>query len=97
MKQLLIYGETKVTLGDQVVNLTRTEYKLLWHLITNAGKTVAKRTLLGQVWGREHLEDTDYLKVHIKHLREKLGDQPATHKYIFTEHSVGYRFAKVAA
>ncbi len=91
------FGETKVTLGDRVVNLTRTEYKILWHLIKSAGKIVPSRTLLGQIWGREHLEDTHYLKVHIKYLRQKLGDQPAAPKYIFTEHSVGYRFAKGAA
>ncbi len=91
------YGEAKVTLGDRVLHLTATEYKILWHLIKSAGKTVPSRTLLGQVWGRENLEDTHYLKVHIKHIRQKLGDQPAAPKYIFTEHSVGYRFAKVAA
>ncbi len=91
------YGEAKVTLGDRVLHLTATEYKILWHLIKSAGKTVANRTLLGQVWGREHLENTDYLKVHIKHLREKLGDQPAAPKYIFTERNVGYGFAKAPA
>ncbi len=76
---------------------TRTEYKILWHLIKSAGKIVPNRTLLGQVWGRENLEDTHYLKVHIKHIRQKLGDQPAAPQYIFNERSVGYRFAKVAA
>ena len=91
------YGETKVTLGDRVVNLTGTEYKILWHLIKSAGKIVPNRTLLGQVWGRENLEDNHYLKVHIKHIREKLGDQPAAPKYIFNQRSVGYRFTKVAA
>ncbi len=91
------YGETKVTLGDRAVHLTPTEYKILWHLIKSAGKIVPTRTLLGQVWDRENLEDTHYLKVYIKHLRQKLGDQPATPKYIFTERTVGYRFAKVAA
>jgi len=87
------FGETKVTLRDRVVNLTLTEYKILWRLIKSAGKIVPNRTLLGQVWGRENLEDTHYLKVHIKHLREKLGDQPAAPKYIFNQRSVGYRFA----
>ncbi len=76
---------------------TRTEYKILWHLIKSAGKIVPNRTLMGQVWGRENLEDTQYLKVYIKHLREKLGDQAAAPKYIFNERSVGYRFAKVTA
>ncbi len=91
------FGETKVTLGNRDVNLTPTEYKILWHLIKSAGKIVPNRTLLGQVWGRENLEDTHYLKVHIKHIRQKLGDQPAAPQYIFNERSVGYRFAKVAA
>ncbi len=91
------YGETKVTLGDRVANLTPMEYKILWHLIKSAGKIVPNRTLLGRILGREYLEDTQFLKVHIKHLREKLGDQAATPKYIFTERTVGYRFAKVAA
>ncbi len=91
------YDETKVTLRDRVVNLTPTEYRILWHLIKSAGKIVAKRTLLGQVWGREYLEETHYLKIPIKHLRKKLGDQPAALKYIFTERSVGYGFAKVLA
>jgi two-component system KDP operon response regulator KdpE len=89
------FGETKVTLGDRVVNLTPKEYKILWHLIKWAGKIVPTRTLLGQVWGREYLEDTHFLKVHIKHLRDKLGDQAAAPKYIFSERHVGYRFAKV--
>ncbi len=91
------YGEAKVTLGDRVLHLTTTEYKILWHLIKSAGKTVTNRTLLGQVWGRENLEDTRYLKLHIRHLREKLGDQPAAPKYIFTERNVGYGFAKAPA
>jgi len=91
------YGETKVTLGDRVVNLTSMEYKILWHLVKSAGKIVPNRTLVGQVWGREYLEGTHSLKTHIRHLREKLGDQAAAPRYIFTERSVGYRFAKIAA
>ncbi len=91
------FGETKVTLRDRVVNLTPTEYQILWHLIKSAGKIVPSRTLLGQVWGREYLEVTHSLKTHIKHIRQKLGDQPAAPKYIFTERNVGYGFAKVAA
>ncbi len=91
------FSNSKVTLAERELNLTRTEYQILWHLIKSSGKTVANRTLIGQVWGREHLEDIYSLKIHIKHLREKLGDQPAAPKYIFTERAVGYRFAKVAA
>ena len=49
------------------------------------------------VWGREYLEETGYLKVHIKHLRQKLQDDATAPQYILTERNVGYRFAKIAA
>ena len=83
----------KVTLGERGVNLTPTEYRLLCQLIKNAGKIVSSRTLLGLVWGRERLEETNYLKVHIKHLRHKLKEDATAFKYIFTERNVGYGFA----
>ena len=86
------FGTAKVTLGKRCVNLTPTEYRLLCQLIKSPGKIVPSRTLLGLVWGRKHLEET-YLKVHIKHLRNKLKEDPAAPKYIFTERNVGYGFA----
>ncbi len=82
-----------VTLGKGRVNLTPTEYGLLGQLIKRKGKIVRSRTLLGLVWGREHLEETNYLKVHIKHLRNKLKEDAAAPKYIFTARNVGYGFA----
>ena len=87
------FGMRKVTLGGRVVNLTPTEYRLLCKLIKNAGKIVSSRTLFGLVWGRERLEETNYLKDHIKHLRNKLKEDAAAPKYIFTERNVGYGFA----
>ncbi len=87
------FGTSEVTLGGDRVNLTPTEYRLLCQLIKNAGKIVSSRTLLGLVWGRERLEETNYLKVHIKHLRHKLKEDAAAFKYIFTERNVGYGFA----
>ncbi len=87
------FGTTEVTLGGRVVNLTPIEYRLLCHLIKRYGNIVRSRTLLGLVWGREYLEETNYLKVHIKHLRIKLGEDPAAPKYIFTARNVGYGFA----
>ena len=90
------FGETNVTLGDRVVNLTPTEYHILWHLIKQAGKVVPNQTLLSLIWGPEYLEETYYLKAHVKNLRGKLGEYTADPRYIFTERGVGYRFAKVA-
>jgi len=83
----------EVFLGGQPVKLTPTEYQLLYVLVKNAGKILTRRTLLARIWGRDHQEDTNYLKVHIKHLREKLGDDPAEPRFILTERFVGYKFA----
>jgi two-component system, OmpR family, KDP operon response regulator KdpE len=79
--------------GNQV-KLTPTEYQLLYHLTKNAGKVMTHRTLLGQVWGREYLDETNYLKVHVKHLRQKLEDDPSDPRYILTERTVGYKFTR---
>ena len=87
------FGTGKVTLGGRGVNLTPTEYRLLCQLIKRKGKIVPSRTLLGLVWGRERLEETNYLKVHIKHLRNKLKEDATALKYIFTARNVVYGFA----
>jgi two-component system KDP operon response regulator KdpE len=88
------FAKHEVYLNDEQVKLTPTEYQLLYHLTKNAGKVLTHRTLLGRVWGREYLDETNYLKVHIKHLRQKLEDDPSDPKYILTERTVGYRFAR---
>ena len=79
--------------GNQV-KLTPTEDQLLYHLTKNAGKVMTHRTLLGRVWGREYLDETNYLKVHVKHLRQKLEDDPSDPRYILTERTVGYKFTR---
>ena len=84
----------EVFLADQPVKLTPTEYQLLHHLAKNAGKVMTHRTLLGRIWGRDYLEETNYLKVHIKHLRQNLEDDPSDPRFILTERTVGYKFAK---
>ena len=93
---LVDFTRHEVFLGEKQVKLTPTEYQLLYHLAKNAGKVMTHRTLLGRVWGREYLEETNYLKVHIKHLRQKLEDDPADPRYILTERTVGYKFVKAA-
>ena len=90
------FSHRRVCMGEQPVNLTPIEYQILCHLAMNAGKVVSHRTLLARIWGREHLEDTsNYLKVHIKHLRQKLGDDPAGPRYIVNERGIGYKLAEV--
>ena len=91
---LVDFTRHEVFLDGRQIKLTPTEYQLLYHLTKNAGKVMTHRTLLGRVWGREYLDETNYLKVHIKHLRQKLEDDPADPSYILTERTVGYKFTK---
>jgi len=73
------------------VKLMPTEYALLRLLVVHAGKVLTHRQLLTEVWGPNAVEQTQYLRVHIAHLREKLEDNPAQPKLIITESGVGYR------
>lgn len=81
----------EVTLGNDVIKLTPTEYSLLYQLANNPGRPVSHRDLLLKVWGPEYESATEYLKVHIQHLRRKLMDSPEDPKIIATERGVGYR------
>jgi two-component system KDP operon response regulator KdpE len=74
------------------LDLTPTEYKLLYHLVRNAGHVLQHGTLLAKVWGREYLDEVDYLRVYVRRLRDKLGDDPDHPRYIRTERGLGYRF-----
>ncbi|HEY3334686.1 MAG TPA: response regulator transcription factor [Candidatus Limnocylindrales bacterium] len=74
------------------IDLTPTEYKLLYHLVRNAGHVLQHGTLLAKVWGREYMDETDYVRVYIRRLRDKLGDDPEHPRYIQTERRLGYRF-----
>ncbi len=74
------------------VKLTATECRLLETLVRNAGMTVSHRTLMEQVWGPEYVHDTHYLKVFVRRLRQKLGDDLENPHYIRTEWGTGYRF-----
>lgn len=77
--------------GDRL-DLTATEYKLLYHLVRNAGQILPHATLLARVWGREYVDEVDYIRVYIRRLRAKLGDDPERPRYIQTERGLGYRF-----
>ena len=94
-KDLVVdFGRHEVLLRGESVKLTPTEYQLLQHLAKSAGRVLTHQTILGKVWGREYLEETNYLKVYIRHLRQKLEEDPANPMYILTERSIGYKFAK---
>ncbi len=77
--------------GEPLV-LTPTEYKLLYHLVRNAGHILPHATLLAKVWGREYVDEVDYLRVYVRRLRDKLGDDSEHPVFIQTERGLGYRF-----
>jgi two-component system, OmpR family, KDP operon response regulator KdpE len=91
------FDSREVTVKGQPVKLTPTEYKLLYQLVRNAGRVLPFDTLLSKVWGDEYRGDMDYLKTYVSRLRKKLGDDSENPRYIMTERSVGYRFARLAA
>ncbi|MBM3300325.1 MAG: response regulator transcription factor [Deltaproteobacteria bacterium] len=84
--------ERRVEVRGKLVRLTRTEYRLLLHLLENAGRIVTYEQLLKQVWGQEYLDYPNYVRTYIWRLRQKIEKEPRQPKYILTEHEVGYRF-----
>lgn len=82
-----------VTQGGATVHLTPTEFKLLARLVRSAGRVVTHRQLLSDVWGPEHVEQTQYLRLYMAQLRAKLEAQPAEPRHLLTEIGVGYRLA----
>lgn len=92
------FGEVEVDLtlrrvqrAGAPVHLTPLEYRLLTHLIANAGKVLTHRQMLKAVWGPSHVEDNHYLRVYMGNLRQKLEAVPAAPKHLLTETAVGYR------
>jgi DNA-binding response OmpR family regulator len=80
--------------GEKVV-LRPTEYRLLYHLVSNAGRLLTHETLLSKVWGREYRDEAHYLRLYITYLRQKIESDPAHPKYILTERGLGYRFKEL--
>ncbi len=88
------FARREVTRRGELVPLTTTEYRLLYHMVRNAGQVLTHETLLARVWGREYTDEINYLKVYISRLRAKLEDDPRNPQQILTEHGVGYWFRK---
>jgi two-component system KDP operon response regulator KdpE len=82
----------RVTGTEGEVRLTPTEWGLVEVLVRNAGKLVSQRQLLHDVWGPQYGEETNYLRVHLAHIRRKLEPDPARPRYFITEPGMGYRF-----
>jgi two-component system KDP operon response regulator KdpE len=85
-------GRDLVKLGREVLRLTPIEYKLLGAMASNPGKLLTHRWLLQRVWGPGYGNESQYLRVFIRQLRQKLQDEPGKPKYILTEPGLGYRW-----
>jgi len=86
------FDRREIWLEGKLVKLRPTEYRLLYHLVQNAGWVVSHDQLLQKVWGYEYRDEPHYVRLYINYLRQKLEKDPADPKYILTERGVGYRF-----
>jgi DNA-binding response OmpR family regulator len=86
------FNRHEVIVDGERIDLRPTEYRLLNHLIQNAGWVVPHETLLAKVWGYEYRDETHYLRLYINYLRKKIERDPANPQYILTDRGVGYRF-----
>lgn len=96
----LVHGELvadlerhEVTINGRFLELTPTEFQLLVYLIENAGKALPHQAILQHVWGPEYGQETEYLRVYIGRLRQKIELNPAQPKYLLTIRGIGYSFA----
>jgi two-component system KDP operon response regulator KdpE len=87
------FNRRQVIVDGKEIKLRPTEYRLLYHLVNNAGWTLPHETLLAKVWGHEYRDETHYLRLYITYLRQKIEEDPAHPQYILTERGLGYRFA----
>jgi len=86
------FSRRKVMVKGKEVHLRPTEYRLLYHLVSNAGHVLTHETLLRRVWGYEYRDEDHYLWLYITYLRQKLEEDTKHPKYILGERGIGYRF-----
>jgi len=86
------FDRREIFVEGKLVKLRPTEFRLLYHLVSNAGWVVPHDQLLAKVWGYEYRDETHYLRLYVNYLRQKLEADAAHPKYILTERGVGYRF-----
>jgi two-component system KDP operon response regulator KdpE len=84
------FAQHRVTVDGEPVKLTPTEYRLLVYLASNANRVILHRELLRAVWGPEYGEETEYLRVYMRYLRQKLEPEPSDPRYLLTQPGAGY-------
>jgi two-component system, OmpR family, KDP operon response regulator KdpE len=85
-----------VSRAGEPVHLTPIEFRLLAHLLANAGKVLTHRQILREVWGPGYAESSHSLRVYMSQLRRKLEEDPARPRHFLTETAIGYRFVPEA-
>jgi two-component system KDP operon response regulator KdpE len=86
------FNRREIWVEGKLVKLRPTEYRLLYHLVQNAGWVLTYDQILSRVWGYEYRDEPHYVRLYINYLRQKLEKDPSDPKYILTERGVGYRF-----
>lgn len=89
------FNQRKAVVRGREVHLRPTEFRLLYHLVSNAGQVLTHETLLRRVWGYEYRDEDQYLWLYITYLRRKLETDPKHPKYIIGERGIGYRFREL--
>jgi two-component system KDP operon response regulator KdpE len=87
-------AERKVEVNGKRLKLTPREFRLLALLVENADRVLSHRQVLENVWGWEYIDDVDYVRIYISHLRQKIEPDPSQPVYILTEPGAGYYFHK---
>lgn len=86
------FDRREVWVDGSLIKLRPTEYRLLYHLVQNAGWVATHDQILAKVWGYEYRDEPHYVRLYVNYLRQKLEQDPSKPKYILTERGVGYRF-----
>lgn len=85
-------AERKVIVNGERLKLTPREFRLLALLVENADRILSHKQVLEHVWGYEYVNDVDYVRIYVSHLRQKIEPEPSTPRYILTEKGIGYYF-----
>lgn len=89
-------AKQEVRVAGRLVQLTPTEYNLLHYLVQHRGVVQRHEAILQHVWGPEYEDEVEYLRVYVRRIRDKLGDDPDEPRYLATSRGYGYRFGPPA-
>jgi two-component system KDP operon response regulator KdpE len=86
------FGSREAIVHGERVRLRPTEWRLLYHLVQNAGWLLTHEMILAKVWGPEYVGQDNYVRLYVTYLRQKIEPDPSNPRYIQTERGMGYRF-----